>query len=620
MQIKDSKELFGGISVLVVGDFNQLQPIMENPVYCNSSDNCYKGLVTSSIWSSFKLFEFTEIMRQKDDIEFAEILNKIGNKGIEFCSSEEIDKLNSRIIKNIHEVPRDTIILCHRNLDVENFNRIRIVESEGNLIIHESINIAVGPDSKNAAAQRRVIQCSKKNKLEDTGFLPQKLFLKVNKKYMITTNMNLSDGLCNGTVGILRKIVMEEDSNPEKPRVARIWIELEGTAGKQQRFYNISLNEIDEIPILENWTPITCTAQTIFRPKTGNYRVQRIQFPLIECEAMTIHKCQGQTFPKVAIYINNENNKQSLTQKLMYVALSRCEKLSGLYLFGTKSIRPKQPSETELIKKAAERDAEKGRIEMQRLRKYAALKFKYDFATENYKTQHLTVMFQNVNNIGDYFDKLFSIQNNIGYRHADIIFLVECHTNIKNINYLKIKDDYTLLPGKLLMSHGSNINSSHGQICFVRKSLEERVKFEGRNKQVFKSNDVAELDLYSFSYGDEKTLYLLSAYFHPDLTERGKADALENFLNRQFSYKFDKQEIILFGDFNTDFNKKETKLGKAIDKMGFKPTISNTKTHLKGNQLDWVFTNQASITTITTAFPTWFSDHSALHTKIKLDD
>jgi endonuclease/exonuclease/phosphatase family metal-dependent hydrolase len=454
-----------------------------------------------------------------------------------------------------------------------------------------------------------------------------KLYLKVNKKYMLTTNLNLSDGLCNGTVGILKRIILEEDIDILKPKVARVWLQFEGDTGKQQRYINKNLNAVDNIPSQENWTPMTCTTQTIFRPKTGNYRIHRTQFPMVESEAMTIHKSQGQTFSSVAVYIDNENGRQSLTQKLMYVALSRCESLKGLFLFGTSSIRPKDLNEKDLRRKATEKSNESGKIEMNRLRTTAQVVLQYDFALENYQTQHLTVMYQNVNNIGDKFEKLFSINNNIGFRHADIIFLSECHTNIKNVQHIKYNDNYSLLPGAHMLSYGIKLNSSHGQMCFIHSSIANRVKFVDRNRREFDTNRCAEIELFSFSYGNNKILYLMSTYFHPELKESEKAYELTKFFKKQKwqTKESTKEEIVIFGDMNCDFNKDTKDFAKLLTTLGFYPSLKKTMTHIKGNQLDWVLTNRAKSrkrnpTVITTIYPTWYSDHAALHTKIKLTD
>ena len=73
-QIMGNKEPFGGINLITVGDLFQLKPVFDKWVFENSQIG-YDALV-SNIWAEyFTLFELTEIMRQKDDKEFAELLN-----------------------------------------------------------------------------------------------------------------------------------------------------------------------------------------------------------------------------------------------------------------------------------------------------------------------------------------------------------------------------------------------------------------------------------------------------------------------------------------------------------------------------------------------------------------
>jgi len=264
---------------------------------------------------------------------------------------------------------------------------------------------------------------------------------------------------------------------------------------------------------------------------------------------------------------------------------------------------------------------------MNRLKTTAQVVCQYDFALEDYQTQHLTVMYQNVNNIGDKFEKLFSINNNIGFRHADIIFLSECHTNIKNVQHIKYNENYSLLPGAHMLSYGIKLNSSHGQMCFIHNSIANRVKFVDRNRREFDTNRCAEIELFSFSYGNNKILYLMSTYFHPELKESEKAYELTKFFKKQKwqTKESTKEEIVIFGDMNCDFNKDTKDFAKLLTSLGFYPSLKKTMTHIKGNQLDWVLTNRAKSrkrnpTVITTIYPTWYSDHAALHTKIKLTD
>ena len=65
-QIMGTKDLFGGISLITVGDLFQLKPVFDKWIFENPAIG-YSGLA-SNIWrENFTLFELTEIMRQKDD-------------------------------------------------------------------------------------------------------------------------------------------------------------------------------------------------------------------------------------------------------------------------------------------------------------------------------------------------------------------------------------------------------------------------------------------------------------------------------------------------------------------------------------------------------------------------
>ena len=75
-QIMGTKEPFGGVSLITVGDLFQLKPVFDKCIFENSKSG-YSALA-SNIWTQdFTLFELTDIMRQKDDRQFAELLNRL---------------------------------------------------------------------------------------------------------------------------------------------------------------------------------------------------------------------------------------------------------------------------------------------------------------------------------------------------------------------------------------------------------------------------------------------------------------------------------------------------------------------------------------------------------------
>ena len=75
-EIKGNHLPFGGINIICVGDLFQLQPVMQQYIFIDIS-NSYGPLATNLWKEHFTLFELTEIMRQKEDRIFAELLNRL---------------------------------------------------------------------------------------------------------------------------------------------------------------------------------------------------------------------------------------------------------------------------------------------------------------------------------------------------------------------------------------------------------------------------------------------------------------------------------------------------------------------------------------------------------------
>ncbi|CAF1226999.1 unnamed protein product [Rotaria sp. Silwood1] len=117
-QIMKSKAPFGGISVIVLGDFNQLRPVGDKYIF--QFNNSYNALVDNPLWSLFEWFELTEIMRQKDDKTFAIALSNLA-KGM--MALEDINLFKSRIISAEKlDVVEDAIRVFRSNAEVDAYN------------------------------------------------------------------------------------------------------------------------------------------------------------------------------------------------------------------------------------------------------------------------------------------------------------------------------------------------------------------------------------------------------------------------------------------------------------------------------------------------------------------
>ena len=93
-QIMGTKEPFGGLSIITVGDLFQLKPVFDNWIFENSKDG-YTALATNLWQQYFQMCELSEVMRQREDKDFAEILNRI-REGKH--TEADIDVLKKRIL------------------------------------------------------------------------------------------------------------------------------------------------------------------------------------------------------------------------------------------------------------------------------------------------------------------------------------------------------------------------------------------------------------------------------------------------------------------------------------------------------------------------------------------
>ena len=95
--LKGSKDDFGGVSIITLGDLFQLKPVMDSYVFTDVQClNSYNILVPNLWRKYFKMFELHEIMRQRESKMFAEILNRLreGNH-----TPSDLQKLKERCVE-----------------------------------------------------------------------------------------------------------------------------------------------------------------------------------------------------------------------------------------------------------------------------------------------------------------------------------------------------------------------------------------------------------------------------------------------------------------------------------------------------------------------------------------
>jgi ATP-dependent DNA helicase PIF1 len=183
-EIKDPFLPFGGIQLVVCGDFFQLPPI--NDGIEEKPELAYN----SPVWrkARFKVCYLKKQYRQ-DDKEFINILNDIRNNK---ATKKTLEKINTRLNKDIYGFEKVTKLYSHnRNVDKINsleLSKINEVEKE------------YGMSYKGA---EKLVEILKKGCLA-----PETLKLKKGAIVMFVKN-NYKDGYVNGTLGTI--VGFEED-------------------------------------------------------------------------------------------------------------------------------------------------------------------------------------------------------------------------------------------------------------------------------------------------------------------------------------------------------------------------------------------------------------------------
>ena len=285
-QVRDSKEPFGGVRLIMFGDLFQLPPVTKfDDISCGFYDSKYFFASKSLKLAGFKVFEFKKIFRQRDE-SFINILNSIRVGSV---TNEQLDELNKRAILPTDDDPYITI--CSTNNKASSINDARIGLIEGDPFVFEAI--------KNGDAPKDA-QCE------------ELLKLKIGAQVIITRN---GEDYVNGTIGtveaIAPRIGPDNKTLTNQPPVIHINIGNDKTVGI--------------VPVIFEKRKAELVDNELKYKTVGSIT----QYPLRLGYAITSHKVQGMTLDKALIDIND-----AFDTGQTYVALSRCRSMEGVFLPG----------------------------------------------------------------------------------------------------------------------------------------------------------------------------------------------------------------------------------------------------------------------------------------------
>ncbi|MGP5722539.1 AAA family ATPase [Corynebacterium casei] len=273
---KDTRP-FGGVQLVLVGDLLQLPPVVtddESRLFTEHWDSPY--FFSAHFYDEVALsnINLTTVWRQQDE-EFIEILNQVREGSV---SDAALDRLNEQVDKDF-QAPDDWVTVSSRRKGVDKINRERLeaLESEKFLSVAE-----------------------RSGDTDRTSFSgSDELHYAVGARVMTVINDPL-ERFVNGSFGTILK------------------------AGKDT--ITVQLDHNGEVVELSHhvWE---IKRPTVTESGIGSEVIGSVtQFPVILAWAITIHKSQGKTIPK--LFINLAGG--TATDGQFYVALSRGVSLDNL--------------------------------------------------------------------------------------------------------------------------------------------------------------------------------------------------------------------------------------------------------------------------------------------------
>lgn len=289
-QIHNNNKAFGGIQVLLFGDFLQLPPVN---LGVEGIDFCFNSKTWKEL--NIKPIILKEVKRQTE-LDYVNALNNIRVGKITPKDSKLfIDK--EKEFKNLNT---DGILhIFGTNLEADEYNTKCFEQIESEPYTYYSKDTLYKYDKQEnpteiAINEDNLSYYEKKifKKFNDDCKAPSELTLKLGTRVMLIKNIDIHAGLVNGSCGKI--IALLKDSIRVK-------------------FDNNLEFDVEKTEFISY--------------SDGLPKIKREQYPLRLAYGITIHKSQGMTFDNLVVDLNNV-----FSGGQAYVALSRTRTLSGLVL------------------------------------------------------------------------------------------------------------------------------------------------------------------------------------------------------------------------------------------------------------------------------------------------
>ncbi|CAG8693793.1 19015_t:CDS:2 [Cetraspora pellucida] len=284
---ENQNQPFGSQLVILVGDFGQLPPVLDKPMY--AQDHCHDLLSNDGI-ASYRQFQevyqLDIVQCQAGDSEeqcrFRNILLQLRD------GDSTIEDWN---MLSIHFKGSPSVL----PMDIEQFSNITCIlplKSEVNEININKLRLLNNPITRIHAVHTGGIEAFKAD-LDVAKGLKSQILLARGARVMLRANLCVELGLVNGAIGTVHNILFEKDQGLPSLPVA-VFVEFDDYNG----------------------SAFVSTAGTC----------SRLQIPLNLAWAITVHKGQGLTLANAMINLG----KKEFASGLSFVAISRVYTLNNI--------------------------------------------------------------------------------------------------------------------------------------------------------------------------------------------------------------------------------------------------------------------------------------------------
>lgn len=326
---------FGGINVLIVGDFHQFAPVNSKPLYHPgepAKDRTKEGAIGHEL---YKQFESVVILKQQHRVTDPQWTDFLQHARYGQCEPRHLTYLRSLILTSpTCSIPDFNIAPWNRAVLITSRHSVRIAWNEAATRKHcrdagtplflceaqDRIDNRVGRQL--TLAERWAIKEKSRTGRTGCGGLPDSVPIALGMEVMVTYNVETELDIANGARATIVGIVMDEGEPPLDLRKAEI------TLRRLPAYILVKMHQT-KAPRLEGLEERVLPLEPMERKFSvdlpagkGKRSVHRRQLPITAAYAFTDYRGQGQTLETVVVDIGPVPTGK-LTPFNAYVALSR---------------------------------------------------------------------------------------------------------------------------------------------------------------------------------------------------------------------------------------------------------------------------------------------------------